>query len=247
MQNRPEETTRIGCRFMRANFSGDSRQSLLAGTYDLAVTTPLGSQISAIVSLPFNRFAVEDGISENSVGNLYLGIQAGRVTAGRARDFSFGIYLPTASEDKPFAAGIGTIANLHELQRSLPNLLTLYGNFAFRCFKENGAFFGIEFGPQWSVVTVNGSPSDLYAHYGIRSGIQFAEVAVFAELVGIAIVTEDLNKFSDHFVHSLDFGIQLILSKVRPGVFYAIPLKDEMRDVLDGVLGIKLDLVLPRQ
>jgi len=85
----------------------------------------------------------------------------------------------------------------------------------------------------------------LFAHYGVSGGFQFTNVALFAELLGIAIITEDVDDFGDRFTHSIDFGAQLTGYSVRPGIFYMIHLDEDLSEDLDGVLGIKVDFVLP--
>ena len=64
------------------------------------------------------------------------------------------------------------------------------------------------------------------------------------ELIGLAIITEDVDDFNDRFLHTLVFGGQWNAGTIKPGLFYKIYLKDELSDLVDGVLGIKLDVCL---
>lgn len=52
------------------------------------------------------------------------------------------------------------------------------------------------------------------------------------------------DDFGDRFTHSLSFGAQLTDRPVRPGIFYIVPLDEDLQDFLDGTLGIKIDLAL---
>jgi hypothetical protein len=71
-----------------------------------------------------------------------------------------------------------------------------------------------------------------------------ANGAFFAELLGIFIVTEDVDDFGDRFTHSLAFGAQLTVGQVRPGLFFVLPLENDLSAFLDGTLGLKVDFAL---
>ncbi len=143
LQTPPTEKAQIGLRFMRPNFAGEAGLSTLAGTYDLSLQVPVGPRLNLVGSLPFSNFSAEDADGESSIGDIYLGLQARQ----GASSFSFGAFLPTAQEDKFSAFLIGVLGNFYELQRSLPNTLTLYGNYAYRYHHAQGAMFGLELGP----------------------------------------------------------------------------------------------------
>jgi hypothetical protein len=150
------------------------------------------------------------------------------------------------SESSNFLAhGLGLLVNFHELQRSLPNVLTIYGNFAYHYRQINRGLFGVEIGPQLLIPTgeLNGD-AELFGHYGLAAGFPMANVAFFAELLGIFIVTEDVGDFDDQFNHSLALGAQLTMHQVRPGVFYMLPLDKDRSGLFNGALGLKVDFVL---
>lgn len=248
MQGHAEEKTKIGLRFMHPNFSDNflvSNLSTFSGAYDLFINARISSRLNIVASVPFNTFSADGADGESSVGDIYLGIQTRGAAEGRGQSFEFGVFLPTASQDKFLATLLGLNTNFHEFQRSLPDVLTIYNNFTFYSNQINGPTFAIEIGPQLFIVTEGGGDAELFAHYGVRGGFQFSNVALFAELLGIAIITSDVGSFGDRFNHSIDFGAQLTGHTVNPGVFYVLPLDEDQRDALSGVLGIKVDFVLP--
>jgi hypothetical protein len=63
-------------------------------------------------------------------------------------------------------------------------------------------------------------------------------------LLGVFIVTEKFESFGERFEHFLTFGAQLTGSPVRPGIFYMLPLHNDLREIIDGALGIKVDFAL---
>lgn len=246
-QSQAENRTKVGLRFLRPNFAGDSQLSTFSGTYDFWVNAPVGSsRLNIVGAVPFNAFSAENVDGESGIGNIYLGAQA---RLGNSTDMgmniSLGVYLPTASEKKEDAHFLGLVGNFHELQRSLPEVLTIYGNFAYHYRQINRGMFSFEIGPQLLVPTGELSgDAELFGHYGFAGGFPLANVAFFAELLGVFIVTEDFNDFGDRFTHALAFGAQLTTSQVRPGLFYILPLNGDFNDFLDGTLGLKVDFAL---
>jgi len=246
-QSQAENRAKVGLRFLRPNFKGESKLSIFSGAYDFWFNAPVGgSRVNIVGAVPFNAIAVEGRDGESGVGNIYAGVQA-RLgnSADNDMNISLGVFLPTASEKKESAHGLGVLADTHELQRSLPDVLTIYGNFAYHYRQINRGMFGVEIGPQLFIPTgeFNGD-AELFGHYGLAGGFPIANVAFFAELLGLFIVTEEVGDFDDRFIHSLAFGAQLTMRQVRPGLFYVLPLDEDFNQSIDGILGLKVDFVL---
>ncbi len=244
-QSQAENRTKVGLRFLRPNFAGDSQLSTFSGAYDFWVNAPVGgSRVNIVGAVPFNAFSAEGVDGESGIGDIYFGAQA---HLGNSADYgtniSLGVFLPTASEKKDDAHFLGLLTNFHELQRSLPDVLTIYSNFAYHYRQISRGMFGVEIGPQLLVPT-EGGDVELFGHYGLAGGFPLANVAFFAELLGVFIVTEDYDDFGDRFTHSLAFGAQLTTSQVRPGLFYILPLDNNLNNIIDGTLGLKVDFVL---
>jgi hypothetical protein len=248
-QSQAENRTKVGLRFLRPNFAGNSNLSTFSGTYDLWVNAPVGgSRLNLVGAVPFNAFSADatDSEGESGIGNIYLGAQA---RLGNSTDMgmniSLGVYLPTASEKKEDAHFLGLLTNFHELQRSLPEVLTIYGNFAYHYRQINRGMFGFEIGPQLLVPTGELSgDAELFGHYGFAGGFPLANVTFFAEVLGVFIISEDVEDFSDRFNYSLALGAQLTAARVRPGLFYALPMEQNFFAPTDGTLGLKVEFAL---
>src|SRR5574341_1181816 len=246
-QSEAENRAKVGLRFLRPNLAGDSKLSTFSGTYDLWANAPVGgSRVNIVGAVPLNVFSAEGADGESGIGNIYLGAQArlGNYTdsADHGMDISLGVFLPTASEKDEIAHFLGLLTNLYELQRSFPDVLTIYGNFAYHYRQINRGMFGVEIGPQLLVSTGEFSgDTELFGHYGLAGGFPLANVAFFAELLGVFIVSESVDDFGDRFNHSLALGAQLTMGQVRPGLFYMLPLDKDVNDVIDGILGLKAD------
>ncbi len=240
-QTMPKDKPQFGLRFMRPNFEEDIDLSLLSGTYDLYFNIPVGHKLNLIGSIPYSIFSAKDEDSEGGIGSIYVGIQTKPKTENSC--LSLGIFLPTATDEfSPFLVGL--YSNYYELQKYVPDLLTIYGNYSYYKDQARGAVFGVEIGPNLWIPTKDDGDVELLAHYGISAGFKMTSVTFNAELEGLAIITEDIDNFEDRFTHSLAFGAQWTGSNIKPGIYYQIYLKEDFRDVVDGVLGIKVDVDL---
>lgn len=245
LQNIPGNRSELGLRFMRPNFSHDGGDlSLLSGVYDLNVSIPFGEGLSFTGAFPFSSFSASGEGTESGIGNIYLGIQTRPPAASANKsNLSFGIFLPTASDE--FAPMIlGLYSNYYEMQKYISDLMTVYGNYAF-CREQSNVIFSFEIGPNIFIPTKKGREGELFAHYGIFGGLKLNPLILGAELTGVAVISEDIDDFEDRFVHAVCFGAHLIRGKSRPTLFYEIYLDEEFKDVVDGILGIKADFILP--
>ena len=245
-QSLPKDNTQFGLRYLRPNFEADIDMSTFSGIYDLYVNIPASSSINLVGSIPFTAMAIEGEESESGIGDIYIGLQT-RLESSTDNNsiLSFGVFLPTASEDKYSLNFMGLFTNYYELQKYLPNTLTLYMNYAYHSTQPEGAMFGFEIGPNfWIPTDDNGDETELFIHYGFNVGFQARNLAIFTELAGIALITEDIDEFGDRFSHSLAFGAHWTGNTMRPGIFYKIYLKEDLSDVVDGVLGVKLETIL---
>lgn len=245
-QTMPKNRSELGVRFMRASFNRGNDLSLLSGTYDFYANIPISRGINLVGSLPFSVFSEKDYDSESGLGNIYFGFQTRKSSGlGNKASLSLGVFLPTA-RDKIEPVVFGAYSNYYELQKYLPDMLTVYGNYSFVSNHSSGAIFGIEIGPNFFIPTKKDyGEGELFAHYGFSSRFKLNKIMISAELTGLAIISEDIDDFGDRFVHSLAFGAQWTGGNIRPTIFYAIYLKEEYRDFVDGVLGIKFDVLLP--
>lgn len=247
LENIPSIRTRLGFRYLRPEFKNGMDLSTLSGVYDFSLSIPVGSRLNLVGSLPLSIVNITGAENEGSIGNIYVGLQS-RLKSRRQNviSLSLGVFLPSMSESNYGAAYVGIYSDYYEVQKFIPKLLTLYGNLAYHRIKPYGFLFGFEVGPNIMIPTENdsGDETEVYIHYGLSCGYRFDYIDIRAEFTGIGIVTENIDDFGDRFVNALTFGILWNRSFLRPGIFYKIYLRKDMRDSIRGVLGIRLDIML---
>jgi hypothetical protein len=244
---------------MHSNFKGDTEHSTLSGIYDFSLNIPVNPTTNINLSLPFivmnyeyhyHFYDIEfhHSYEENGIGNLYLGVQINprdSVKKSSGLIASVGIFLPTISEDKYLLFFQGLYTDLHRMQKYIPNTLTIFGNVSCHKKEPNGFMYGFELEPNMFIPTKGENrEGELYLHYGLTGGMQQTNLAITAELLGIVILTEDVDDFSDRFSHALVFGLQWTKGRIKPGIFYKIYMEEAQSEVISGVLGIKLTALL---
>ena len=249
----PEARPTFGLRFMHVRLDGDADLSTFSGTYDFYVDIPTSEKVGFRLSLPYSRVSfkysqvywdyVPQEVSESGVGNVYVGVHLTNQLSEQTKSvFSIGLHLPTASDNYD-AASIGLLANFHQARRVLPNAWVVYGNMAWRTESSDGGIFGFEIGPEaWIPEGNTNDESELLLHYGLSGGGGTQHFAFLAELMGWIVITEDYEDFGDRFEHQLAFGVGLRDYTVRPSLWYQIPLDDDLRNSIDGVIGLQVEV-----
>ena len=241
----PGENPKIGLRYLRPSFDSDPDMSIFSGIYDLRMNLPINDRWSLDASFPYTHYSIgEDSESENFIGNIYAGMQYLNKKGGTSHTVSFGVFIPTAEDDLGNLF-FGAFTNYEEIFKYYPDAWTLYGNYSCINVSSGGLRLGLEIGPDLLIETGDGdNDTEFFMHYGLTAGYRGERFAALTELIGLGMFTGDADEFSDRFMHSIDFGVSYISPRFMPGIFYKIYLKDDFSDIVDGVLGINLEVTL---
>ena len=222
--------------------------STFSGVYQLYLDIPVSSKLNIVGSIPLivTSYSINYGFgeynySENGLGNVFLGIQTNPESIDNRKNiFTFGLYLPTASEKASFN---GATADYYYIGKYIPNSLGIYFNYAFHKLNIEGFKYGFEIGPNLMIPTKgNGAETEFLAHYGITGGYQIKQLTLSLEFVGVVVISEDIQNFEDRFVNMLNIGAQWDGGIVKPMIYYKYYLREEIRHTIDGVLGIGVNV-----
>jgi hypothetical protein len=251
-QSLPKDRPQLGCRFLHPFFDApDIDLSAVSGIYELYANIPVSPRINLVGSIPFITMKYEYprseyGYDESGMGNIHIGMQY-HPAAGdnRSSNVAFGVFLPTASDELRLSTWelslLSMFTDNHSFYKYWPDIVTVHGNIATHSMNPGGTLSGTEIGAYFVVPTEGSGDTEVFMRYGLTGGLHHRGFAIFAELLGIAIVTEGDMDFADRFDHEVTFGAQWLRG---PGVFYKIYLDEANRDVVSGVLGIKVEVVL---
>ncbi len=238
----------FGFSFNKVFYSDNLNMSTFSGVYQLFLDIPVSSKFNIIGTIPYITTSYHNlgffgsyDYSASGFGNLFVGLQTNNKAVDYKKSvYSFGLYLPTASER---AAPNGLLANYYYLTKYLPNTLGIYFNYAFHKTEPEGFNYGLEIGPDVLIpVGDNNSDGELFAHFGLLGSFRINKFMLNAEFVGVAIITQDVDTFGDRFVNMVNVGAQWNESVVTPMIYYKFYLRDDISRSLDGVLGIGVNV-----
>ena len=248
LQQIPSKKTQIGFSFDRPVYNSKISLSALSGVYQLSLNVPASSKFNIIGNIPFvnTSYEVDYGYGnydydKNGFGNIFIGMQTNpEILDNRRSIVTFGLFLPTADEE---AAHNLLFTNYYDIQKYIPNSLGIYFNYAYQKINSSGINFGLEVGPNILIPTKGeNSETEAFLHYGLSLGYQIEKILVSAEFLGIGILTQEVDNFEDRLIHALNFGGQWKGGIITPKIFYRIYLREEFREMIDGVLGFGVNV-----
>ena len=248
LQTIPNDKIQFGINFNKAFYASHTEMSALSGVYQLYVNIPVSSKLNIICDIPYlnTSYDINYGFSQfsytqNGFGNIFVGFQTKpKIPDNRRSIFTLGLFLPTAAEQ---ASVNGVLADYYNFSKYLPNTFGFYFNYAYHHINTEGFNYGLELGPNLLIPTKsNNSETEFFAHYGIIAGYQINKLLLNLEIVGIVVISQDIDNFGDRFINMLNIGAQWKGAIVTPKVFYKIYLRNEIRHNVDGVLGIGVNI-----
>ena len=251
LQYIPNDKMQFGLSYERTFYNNSLYQSTLTNVYQLYFDIPVGSKLNLIGDIPYinTSYNVNSTFggptpyiySTNGLGNIFIGLQSNLSSGENSKNvITFGLYLPTGSED---AAYNGILSDYYHMSKYIPNSIGLYFNYAFHKLNTEGFDYGLEIGPNIiSPTKKNSFTTEFLAHYGIITGYRIDQLSLNLEFVGNVIISGEIQQFSERFINMLNVGAQWMGPTVTPRIFYKIYLRDEMRQTVDGVLGIGVNL-----
>ena len=225
-------------------YGGGRSLSTLSGVYQISADIPISPKLNIIANVPYintsydiNLGFYHYGYSENGIGNVFIGLQTNGAMLNNKRNlFTVGVYLPTSSE---IASLNGVSADYYHISKYIPKMWGIYFNYAFHKLNPKGFHYGFEVGPDLLLPSGNSnSTSEFLAHYGILAGYQVNQISLNMEFVGVLNISGGFQQFGDRFVNMFNIGAQWKGENIVPMLYYKIYLRDDIRNTVDGVLGL---------
>jgi hypothetical protein len=242
----PQDKLHLEFKYMRPAGERFDNLSTFSGVYDLRLNVPVNAKLNLVGSVPICASSYTNGYNKKDIGNLYVGIQSRPKSTGANRStISVGAFLPTAPNDYSSAMRVGFATNYYDAHKYITETLTLYGNVAFYRIAFENAHLGFEIGPNvWVPIDDEGREVEILTHYGLSGGLNQGDLTILAELVGTAIISEEIDEFGDRFIHELSLGAFYAGLPVKPGLFYKMYLEEGWREYYGSVFGLKLETAL---
>lgn len=231
----------IGLKVHNPLFKSDEtydQMSGLSGAYTIYGLFNLKNKWNIYSELPIIVAKSEYG-NNNGLGNIFVALSKG-LNESQSSLISIGAFLPTMGKENYFKQEIGLYSNLYRIPQFIEGV-TIYGNYSYFLPEDKKGIFGFEVGPDIAI-PINEGDVEFLLHAGIKGGVRISKLSLWSEFNGILIISEAGSGISDSSLSQLLFGGQIDLGKVDPGICYTIPFKEYMREIMSGVLGLKIDI-----
>ena len=255
----PDGKGRITLRYFwpQAGLYGDRGYDLLSGLYDLSAAYRLGERLHLVAALPYLAYRdsfvnwEQEKITRRGSGLGGISVALRHLLSrgeGRNTTLTAGAYLPTFDcakrdywECKNLSA-VGIEADFPEFPKSL-DATTLFARIARYRGLNGGWRAGLE-GGAFLMIPRGGGTAPLYAQAGVAVGRSAGPVDVTAEWSGTVRLAGFVDEFFIHIYHQVGLGASWGRGRLRPGVFYTMPLDRHSRENSRGAVGVRLSYEL---
>jgi hypothetical protein len=204
-------------------FTSKYTQAVYSGVYDLDFNIPVSKSINLNFVLPVSVFKYTDVDGDTDIGNIGIGIQTKKqISEIRKLNFTLTLFLPTSPTEFATANFSSIFVNYYDIQKYMPNSVGLYFNSENRWDFSDGHILKVDAGTQFLIPTAKNGEMELLLHYGVGGGAAIGDFTALLEFSGIAILTANIDSFSDRLFNTFSFGLNYRGFSVKPGVFYKI-------------------------
>jgi hypothetical protein len=239
----PAKEFSLGLDYSRPFFDLRPSLSLLTGGYNISLHIPSARSFNFVVRLPFAVLGGKDTHEAGTcAGNIYLGVQTriqGSIQKGTS--VSAGVSIPTAPSGRLHVKSVGLCTDTLHFYRYTPNLLAIKINVAIHSREHLNRFHAFHLGAVVTLPTGAGKGDmELWGRYGVGAGAWTGDTILSAELLGIVHLSENIEKFSHRFTHSLILAATYDRFTIKPSLFIRLYFDRDLNQTLDAVAGLKI-------
>lgn len=250
MQEWPSDKTRIAFKFLHPNLSENyyyqKDLSLFSGVYDFTINTPLynsNGRMNFEASFPI---AVNSIDNETMRGNLYLGFQWKHSRKRTHSITSFGVYLPTGTDNRWHTFFIAMQTDPVNFPKYAGKMWDFKVNYL--SYASLGKFeLGYEIGLAMAIGDEGYIEPIAYLPYGFYGAFRTGDFTFRAELAGFLVLAGaagDEDTSIEPFTNSIAVGVRYGRGFIRPSVFYMTCLTKELRHSVKDAVGFQLQFLL---
>ena len=228
----PSSETKVGLEVSKT-FMGDLGFGWYTSVVRGRLLTPVGTKTHLMIDWGLSMASLS-GTSSGTLSNPEIGLVFSN-EAGASTGF-FSVVLPIAKAfgDDDFATLTGFLSDIETPERFVPELWSI----------NAGLTPSVPVGPRTTLDFVavgsaklpdgDGDP-ELFARYGLGISRDTDFLRLYAELTGLAILSEGDLSFGERSIHQVSVGIDGLTG--GPGLFIRVPLDDAF-DSVDATVGI---------
>lgn len=235
----PSDPGLVGVQFLKPSFA----DIVDASSYTLYLTArhDLTPSIGGEIGMPFTHLGLT-GEAQNTIGNLFLGVEVRNVDAHTALDF--GVWVPTAPDDKSDALLIALASDLNRWESFLPDVLSARFGASYGHVTSQHTGVRLRVGPTVLIPTRDdGGETESFLLYSAHVGYFGEKAEVTGGAMGRFIMTEDVGGFGERSSHQLEIEAALKPHAARFGLVFVVPLDDN--ELVDFLFGFQVAAAIP--
>jgi hypothetical protein len=216
----------------------DTDLTFLSATFFLSGRYAFNEKLALFGELPFANGGIENfGDSDFTVGNLYAGLEYGRLESGVFGEF--GVRVPLASEDN-FGTLIGLFSDwVDRFEAFTPDVFSIIAAFNYRYRSGKGFGTRVRVAPILDIPTENGGDPELFALYSLTAWYESDIIGAGGGFSGRAILTED-GSVGERSLHQLGLFANLKFGRWHPGAQLRLPLDDDLTEFINLVFSLSV-------
>lgn len=242
-----ETPSEISAQYMRPTFEDGLLSTLSGFTVILSGRGAISETKTILIRIPYfegtwtpgSSFGVPLGpTTHTAVGNIFVGMESAREE--KKWSLLYGLYLPTLSEKKMYAALVATITDVDQSESAIPNTFTPVFRINYRSKQGLGlgviARFGVSGMINTKSTSSNSENFEAYLNYAVQPIFNSEHLHVIAGVSGKLIMTEPGN-LEDKVLHQFGISVEFPIKNFRIGAFGRLPLNDNLSLFLKNTYG----------
>lgn len=180
--------------------------------------------------------------SYTSIGNPYFGLE---VYARNTSFFAeFGVRIPLSSKDEEDnALSLGALTDFTErLEAFATDIVPVHFALNYRYENTSGFFVRLRSGPNLWFAKGDRDDEELLMKYTAQLGYASSQFRIIGGISGLWLLSEDNLNFGERTWHQLGFETNLRLGMLQPAFYLRIPLDEDLRNLIDAVFGLGLNV-----
>ncbi|MEN8145338.1 MAG: hypothetical protein ABFS14_10350 [Gemmatimonadota bacterium] len=202
----------------------------------LLVEVPFGyGELSAIEGTSFNPEA------QTTFGNIYVGYE--QRLGDAPLFFEFGARAPLVDEDQFLACLVGITSDLNRQESFGSDMVPVNALVSYRARFDDGVLLFLRGGPNVWIPIDDRNDAEVIGLAEAQLGYAIDRFGILAGVASRTLLSEDLG-FDDRTNFQFGAGVWYEFGQLVPALQVRVPIDEEMRDVLDTVIGFSISVRL---
>jgi hypothetical protein len=225
----------------------DGEETFLTSSLYLTLKYAVTQNFAVVGELPFSHYGWDTEWStgtESTLGNPYLGLEYRFPKSPFL--IEIGARAPVApddDEDNGAAAMVGFLTDFVERTEAFDSDIVPISTYANVILESPSGFaLRLRGGPCFWIKSGERGESETFLLYSAQAFYKFSKVRIGTGLSGRYYASSEGGDFAQNSWHQLGFSLDLVFGKVRPSVYFRIPLDEDFREIVDAVVGLSLGI-----